>query len=101
MCSVIATSILGMGYYTVMYGQIKGNEEETRCDDSSDSLDEKIPLLQEKMEVWTELWKILETEEFTYFPEFSSGSYSFKLIVIQVSPMLQIVQLYINDETCK
>jgi len=51
MCSVIATSILGMGYYTVMYGQIKGNEEETRCDDSSDSLDEKIPLLQEKMEV--------------------------------------------------
>lgn len=51
MCSVIGTTTLGMGYYTVMYGQIKGNEEETSCDDcSSDSLDKKIPLLQEKME---------------------------------------------------
>ncbi|RDX90429.1 WAT1-related protein [Mucuna pruriens] len=49
--SVIGTTILGMGYYTVMYGQIKGNEEETRCDDSSDSLEKKIPLLQEKMQV--------------------------------------------------
>ncbi|KAG5019151.1 hypothetical protein JHK87_015006 [Glycine soja] len=49
--SVIGTTTLGMGYYTVMYGQIKGNEEETSCDDcSSDSLDKKIPLLQEKME---------------------------------------------------
>jgi len=47
----MGTSILGMGYYTVMYGQVKRNEEETSCDDSSDSLDEKIPLLQEKMEV--------------------------------------------------
>jgi len=89
----MGTSILGMGYYTVMYGQVKRNEEETSCDDSSDSLDEKIPLLQEKMEVWTELWKILEAEEFTYFPEFSSVSYSLKVIVIQVSPMLQIFQL--------
>ncbi|XP_014522382.1 WAT1-related protein At1g70260-like isoform X1 [Vigna radiata var. radiata] len=49
--SVIGTTILGMGYYTIMYGQVKGNEEETSCDDSSDSLDKKIPLLQEKMEV--------------------------------------------------
>ncbi|TKY74154.1 WAT1-related protein [Spatholobus suberectus] len=50
--SVIGTTILGMGYYTVMYGgQIKGNEQETSCDDSSDSLGKKIPLLQEEMEV--------------------------------------------------
>ncbi|KAG2399749.1 WAT1-related protein [Vigna angularis] len=49
--SVVGTTIVGMGYYTVMYGQVKGNEEETSCDDSSDSLDKKIPLLQEKMEV--------------------------------------------------
>ncbi|WVZ20092.1 hypothetical protein V8G54_007414 [Vigna mungo] len=49
--SVIGTTILGMGYYTIMYGQVKGNEEETSCDDSSDSLDKKIPLLLEKMEV--------------------------------------------------
>jgi len=44
-----------MGYYTVIYGQIKGNEEERSSEDSSedssDSLDKKIPLLQEKMEV--------------------------------------------------
>jgi len=48
---VIGATILGMGYYTVIYGQIKANEEETSCDDSSDSLDKKIPLLQEQMEV--------------------------------------------------
>ncbi|CAJ1974315.1 unnamed protein product [Sphenostylis stenocarpa] len=48
--SVIGTTVIGMGYYTVMYGQVKGNEEEKSCDDSSDSLDKKIPLLQEKME---------------------------------------------------
>ncbi|ESW09535.1 hypothetical protein PHAVU_009G135400 [Phaseolus vulgaris] len=48
--SVIGATLLGMGYYTVIYGQIKGNEDETSGDDSSDSLD-KIPLLQEKMEV--------------------------------------------------
>ncbi|KAF1871291.1 hypothetical protein Lal_00020083 [Lupinus albus] len=50
--SVIGATILGMGYYTVMYGQIKGDEHEERsCDESSDSLDKKIPLLQEKIEV--------------------------------------------------
>ncbi|QCE15654.1 WAT1-related protein [Vigna unguiculata] len=53
--SVIGAILLGMGYYTVIYGQIKGNEEERSSEDSSedssDSLDKKIPLLQEKMEV--------------------------------------------------
>ncbi|KAL2339679.1 hypothetical protein Fmac_007619 [Flemingia macrophylla] len=48
--SVIGATVLGVGYYIIMYGQIKGNEE-TSCDESSDSLDNKIPLLQEKMEV--------------------------------------------------
>lgn len=53
-CSVIGAAILGMGYYTVFYGEFKGDdEEENSCDydESSDSLDKKIPLLQEKMEV--------------------------------------------------
>nr|TKY74155.1 WAT1-related protein [Spatholobus suberectus] len=49
--SVIGTTVLGMGYYTVMNGQIKENEEETSCDESEDSSNKKIPLLQEKMEV--------------------------------------------------
>ncbi|XP_057449558.1 WAT1-related protein At1g70260-like [Lotus japonicus] len=52
--SVIGAAILGMGYYTVFYGEFKGDdEEENSCDydESSDSLDKKIPLLQEKMEV--------------------------------------------------
>ena len=70
-----------MGYYTVIYGQIKGNEDETSGDDSSDSLD-KIPLLQEKMEVWTviiiiiifSLFRVNKSskemvEEFIYLPE--------------------------------
>lgn len=76
-----------------MYGQLRENEEETSCDESSDSLDKMVPLLQEKMEVWIELRKILEAEEFTYFSESSSLSFdSFQTIVIQiqVSPMLQI-----------
>lgn len=51
MCSVIGTTVLGMGHYTVMYGQLRENEEETSCDESSDSLDKMVPLLQEKMEV--------------------------------------------------
>ncbi|KAG5031477.1 hypothetical protein JHK82_015084 [Glycine max] len=49
--SVIGTTVLGMGHYTVMYGQLRENEEETSCDESSDSLDKMVPLLQEKMEV--------------------------------------------------
>ncbi|KAJ1395782.1 EamA domain [Sesbania bispinosa] len=50
--SVIGAAIIGMGYYTVLYGEIsKGDEEEKGGDESSDSLDKKIPLLQEKMEV--------------------------------------------------
>ncbi|XP_027337210.1 WAT1-related protein At1g70260 [Abrus precatorius] len=48
--SVIGATIIGMGYYTLMYGQIKGDEEKS-CDESTDSLDTKIPLLQEKIEV--------------------------------------------------
>ncbi|KAJ1395783.1 EamA domain [Sesbania bispinosa] len=49
--SVIGATIIGMGYYTVLYGEFKGDEEEKSCNESSDSLDKKIPLLQEKMEV--------------------------------------------------
>ncbi|KAL1344371.1 hypothetical protein HN51_018210 [Arachis hypogaea] len=47
--SVLGAAIIGMGYYTIMWGQMKG-EEEKRSDESSDNLDKKIPLLQEKME---------------------------------------------------
>ena len=47
----MGATIIGMGYYTVMWGQIKGDEEDKSFDESPDSLDNKIPLLQEKMEV--------------------------------------------------
>jgi hypothetical protein len=44
----MGATIIGMGYYTVMHGQMK-REDEKICDESSDSLDnKKIPLLQEK-----------------------------------------------------
>ncbi|KAF7809267.1 WAT1-related protein [Senna tora] len=54
--SVIGTAIIGMGYYCVMWGQMKGDEDKRGCEcdevKSSDSLvDEKVPLLQQKMEV--------------------------------------------------
>nr|KYP35388.1 Auxin-induced protein 5NG4 [Cajanus cajan] len=50
--SVIGATVLGVGYYIIMHGEIKGNEEKTGCDESSsDSLDKKIPLLQEQMQV--------------------------------------------------
>ncbi|XP_061348145.1 LOW QUALITY PROTEIN: WAT1-related protein At1g70260-like [Gastrolobium bilobum] len=50
--SVMGATIIGMEYYTIMYGLIKGGDEEEKSyDESSDSLDKKIPLLQEKMEV--------------------------------------------------
>ncbi|XP_029125717.1 WAT1-related protein At1g70260 isoform X3 [Cajanus cajan] len=50
--SVIGATVLGVGYYIIMHGEIKGNEEKTGCDESSsDSLDKKIPLLQEHMQV--------------------------------------------------
>ncbi|KAI4314303.1 hypothetical protein L6164_027225 [Bauhinia variegata] len=51
--SVIGATIIGMGYYTVIWGQIKGDEDDKikkPCDNSSDSLDKKIPFLQEKVE---------------------------------------------------
>ncbi|PNX99409.1 auxin-induced protein 5ng4-like [Trifolium pratense] len=48
--SVIGASVIGMGYYTILYGEFKGDEDEKNYDESSDSLDKKIPLLQEKME---------------------------------------------------
>lgn len=52
LCSVIGASIIGMGYYTILCGEFKRDEEKScACDESSDSFDKKIPLLQEKMEV--------------------------------------------------
>ncbi|KAI4328309.1 hypothetical protein L6164_020672 [Bauhinia variegata] len=49
--SVIGAAIIGMAYYTVMWGQIKGEEEnKTPCDTSSESLDKKVPLLQKEVE---------------------------------------------------
>jgi hypothetical protein len=50
LCSVIGASVIGMGYYTILYGEFKGDEDEKIYNESSDSLDKKIPLLQEKME---------------------------------------------------
>lgn len=47
-CSVIGASVIGMGYYTILYGEFKGDIED---EENSDSLDKKIPLLQENMEV--------------------------------------------------
>ncbi|MED6210496.1 hypothetical protein PIB30_064596 [Stylosanthes scabra] len=47
--SVIGAAIIGTGYYTIIWGQMKG-EEEKRFVERSDYLDNKIPLLQEKME---------------------------------------------------
>ncbi|XP_004502587.1 WAT1-related protein At1g70260 [Cicer arietinum] len=46
--SVIGASVIGMGYYTILYGEFKGDIED---EENSDSLDKKIPLLQENMEV--------------------------------------------------
>ena len=42
-----------MGYCTVMWGQIKGDEEDIKkaCDEMADSLDQKVPLLQKKTQV--------------------------------------------------
>lgn len=57
-----------------MYGQIKGDEEETSCDESPDSLDKKIPLLQEKIEVYIKIPKVIEAgaELPIIYPEASS-----------------------------
>ncbi|CAL5204002.1 unnamed protein product [Lathyrus oleraceus] len=49
--SVIGASVIGMGYYTILYGEFKGDEDEKSSEESSDSLDKKIPLLQENMQV--------------------------------------------------
>ncbi|KAI9073429.1 hypothetical protein K1719_044614 [Acacia pycnantha] len=50
--SVIGTAIGGIGYYSVMWGQIKEDEDRIRCDESSsDSLVKKVPLLQENKEM--------------------------------------------------
>lgn len=51
MCSVIGASVIGMGYYTILYGEFKGDEDEKSSDENSDSMDKKIPLLQEDMQV--------------------------------------------------
>jgi hypothetical protein len=47
---VIGASVIRIGYYTILYGEFKGDEDEKIYIESSDSLDKKIPLLQEKME---------------------------------------------------
>jgi hypothetical protein len=52
MCSVIGAIIIGIGYYGLMWGQI--TEDEVAEDDGAetvDSLEKKIPLLQEEMQV--------------------------------------------------
>jgi hypothetical protein len=49
-CSVIGAIIIGIGYYGVIWGQIR--EDEAPEDDSAepvDSLEKKIPLLQEEI----------------------------------------------------
>ena len=50
---MVGVAITGMGYYTVICGQIKGDDEEITipCDKSTESLNNKVPLLQEKMQV--------------------------------------------------
>ena len=49
---MIGAATAGIGYYTVICGQIKGDEEDKRpCDESRDSLDKKVPLLQENIQV--------------------------------------------------
>lgn len=49
--SVIGATVIGMGYYTILYGEFKGDEDEKSSYENSDSLDKKIPLLQENMHV--------------------------------------------------
>lgn len=49
---MIGATIIGIGYYGVMWGQI--SEDEVHEDDSAetvDSLEKKTPLLQEEMQV--------------------------------------------------
>lgn len=45
--------VTGMGYYTVMWGQIR-EDEPCKCDNVEriESSDEKVTLLQEENEVW-------------------------------------------------
>ncbi|KAJ7953662.1 WAT1-related protein [Quillaja saponaria] len=50
--SVIGAAITGMGYYTVMWGKFRGDEENIKQGyETSDSSDKKVPLLQGEMEV--------------------------------------------------
>lgn len=49
--SVVGATIIGIRYYSVIWGQIKEDEDKIGCDDSSDSLDKKEPLLQENKEM--------------------------------------------------
>lgn len=53
MCSVIGAIIIGIGYYGVIWGQIREDEvpEDDSADQTVDSLEKKIPLLQEEMQV--------------------------------------------------
>jgi hypothetical protein len=52
MCSVIGAIIIGMGYYAVIWGHIREEEILEGHDvESADSLEKKVPLLQEEMQV--------------------------------------------------
>lgn len=48
-CSMIGAFICGVGYYTVLWGQIK-DEEINKLDDRGKNsfMDEKVPLLQDQ-----------------------------------------------------
>ena len=44
--------IIGIGYYTVMWGQIREEEEhEDHGVESADFIEKRVPLLQEEMQV--------------------------------------------------
>ena len=52
MCSVIGAIIIGMGYYAVIWGHIREEEIlEGHYVESAESLEKKVPLLQEEMQV--------------------------------------------------
>lgn len=52
LCSVMRAIIIGIGYYTVMWGQIREVEEhEDHGVESADFIEKRIPLLQEEMQV--------------------------------------------------
>ena len=51
LCSVMG-AIIRIGYYTVMWGQIREEEEhEDHGVESADFIEKRVPLLQEEMQV--------------------------------------------------